>query len=110
MSIDGILIGEYSLSESLTDDYNRFFAAAIRFLPGVELIEIAAGDDERQRGKKRERWCGTGARIFFAGRDIASAETEAGEAAASRQGTTMPKASCSPVALRCGASIPCRNR
>jgi len=31
MSIDGILIGEYSLSESLTDDYNRFFAAAIRF-------------------------------------------------------------------------------
>jgi hypothetical protein len=32
MSIDGILIGEHSLSERLTDNNDRFFAAAIRFL------------------------------------------------------------------------------
>ncbi len=47
MSIDGILIGEHSLSESLTDDDDRFFVLA------VKLIEIAAGDDRNaERGKK----------------------------------------------------------
>src|SRR5712692_5527375 len=70
VSLDGILIGEYSLSEGLTDDYNQFFAAAIRFLAlAVELIEIAAGDDgNAQRGKKAGRdGAELGARIFFAG-------------------------------------------
>src|SRR6266850_1477052 len=63
VAIDGILIGEHSLSESLTDHNDRFFALA------VELIEIAAGDDgNTERGKKAGRdGAQLGARIFFAG-------------------------------------------
>src|SRR5258707_188017 len=63
VAVDGILIGEHSLSESLTDHNDRLFALA------VELIEIAAGDDgNTERGKKAGRdGAQLGARILFAG-------------------------------------------
>src|SRR5216684_3110494 len=63
MPIDGVLIGEHSLSASLTDHNDRFFVLA------VELIEIAAGDDgNTERGKKAGRdGAQLGARIFLAG-------------------------------------------
>src|SRR5260370_38778708 len=64
MAIERILIGEHSLSKSLTDDNDRFFVVL-----AVELIEIAAGDDgNAERSKKAGRdGAQLGARIFFAG-------------------------------------------
>jgi len=63
MPIDGILIGEHALSESLTDDNDRIFTLA------VELIEITAFDNgNAERGKKSGRdGAQLSARIFFAG-------------------------------------------
>src|SRR5260370_4996429 len=64
MPIDGILIGEQSLSESLTDDNDRFFF----FARAVELIEIAAGYDVKAESSKKAGRDGAqlGARIFLA--------------------------------------------
>src|SRR4029077_3447679 len=50
MPIDGILIGEHALCESLTDDSHGLLTFA------VERVEIAAGDDgNAERGKESGR-------------------------------------------------------
>src|SRR5260370_32184442 len=51
MPIQGILIGEHALGESLTDDNHR-----LRVTLAVEIAEITAGDDRNtERGKESGR-------------------------------------------------------
>ena len=60
MPINGILIGEHALGESLTDDRDRIF------LIRVEFIEVAPGDDgnSQRREKSGRDDAELGARIF----------------------------------------------
>src|SRR2546425_7935811 len=80
MPIDGILIGEHALCESLTDDDDGLFTMA------VEIVEITAGDDgNAERGKESGRDdAHVRARIFFAvGTDVTiPGELDAGTVAA----------------------------
>src|SRR5207245_10803002 len=63
ISIDGILIGEHALRESLTDDNDGLFALT------VQRVEITPGDDgNAERGKESRRdGPQIRARILFAG-------------------------------------------
>src|SRR5438876_11012930 len=80
MPIDGILIGEHALCESLTDDNDGLFTLA------VEIVEITAGDDgNAERGKESGRDdAPLRARILFAGRTDVTipGELDAGTVAA----------------------------
>src|SRR4029453_2614574 len=87
--IDGILIGEHSLRQSLADDRDAFFALH------VGLIEIAPRNDgNAQRGKKSRRDDAIlRARILFAGRVIVTirAKLQSGTGAGIAPGSNHPE-------------------
>jgi hypothetical protein len=68
MPIDGILIGEHALCESLADDNDGLFITIILILV-VECIEVATGDYGNAKRRKKSRRDDTPlrARIFYTG-------------------------------------------
>src|SRR5260370_17186499 len=68
MPIQGILIGEHALGESLTDDTHR-----LRVTLAVEIAEITAGDDRNTEGGKESGRDGTPMRagiVYAGGMDV----------------------------------------